>query len=160
TVRETLVGAGLAECVTYAFSDPARAGALGTAGGLKLLNPLSQDASALRAHPLEGLLGVVATNLRRQQPGVRVFEVCRTYEPAFGGDTETIEPRWAAIALAGARGDAAWHTPTAAADVYDAKGLAELVIGEFGLTSATRSGGRLSGFEPDSHATLLVGDRA
>jgi phenylalanyl-tRNA synthetase beta chain len=160
TVRETLVGAGLAECVTYAFSDPARAGALGTSGGLKLLNPLSQDASALRAHPLEGLLGVVATNLRRQQPGVRVFEVCRTYEPALGGDTETIEPRWAAIALAGARGDAAWHTPTAAADVYDVKGLAELVIGEFGLTSATRPGGRLSGFEPDSHATLLVGDRA
>jgi phenylalanyl-tRNA synthetase beta chain len=91
---------------------------------------------------------------------VRVFEVCRTYEPALGGDTETIEPRWAAIALAGARGDAAWHTPTAAADVYDVKGLAELVIGEFGLTSATRPGGRLSGFEPDSHATLLVGDRA
>jgi phenylalanyl-tRNA synthetase beta chain len=160
TVRETLVGAGLAECVTYAFSDPARAGALGTSGGLKLLNPLSQDASALRAHPLEGLLGVVAANLRRQQPGVRVFEICRTYEPALGGDTETAEPRWAAIALAGARDDAAWHTPTATADVYDAKGLAELVMAEFGLTPATRTGGRLSGFEPDSHGTLVVGEQA
>ena len=155
-VREALVGAGLTECVTYAFSDPARAGALGASSPLKLLNPLSQDASALRAHPLEGLLGVVATNLRRQQPGVRVFEICRTYEAAPGGDTDTAEPRWVAMALAGARTDVAWHTPPATADVFDAKGLAELVAAEFGLTPDTRPGGRLSGFEPDSHATLLA----
>ena len=156
-VREALVGAGLTECVTYAFSDPARADALGTSGALKLLNPLSQDASELRAHPLEGLLGVIATNLRRQQPGVRVFEICRTYARALGGDTETTEPRWVALALSAARADAAWHTTPAAADVYDAKGLAELVAAEFGLTPETRTGGELSGFEPDSHATLLAG---
>jgi len=159
-VREALVGAGLSECVTYAFSDPARAGALGASAPLKLLNPLSQDASALRAHPLEGLLGVVATNLRRQQPSVRVFEICRTYERSLGGDTETAEPRWVALALAGARADAAWHTPPIAADVFDAKGLAELVAAEFGLSVQTRAGGKLSGFEPDSHATLLAGDHA
>jgi phenylalanyl-tRNA synthetase beta chain len=157
-VRETLVGAGLSECVTYAFSDPVRAGALGVSRALKLLNPLSQDASTLRAHPLEGLLGVIATNLRRQQPGVRVFEICRTYEAALGGDTETEEPRWAALALAGARGEAGWHTPAAKVDVFDAKGMAELVVAGFGLTPTTRLGSALPGFEPDSHATLLVGD--
>ncbi len=155
--RETLVGAGLSECITYAFSDPARAGALGASASLKLLNPLSQDASALRAHPLEGVLGVVATNVRRQQPGVRVFEICRTYEAASDGDTQTAEPRWVALALAGERASAGWHTATAGVDVFDAKGLAELVTTEFGLTPETRTGGRLSGFEPDSHATLLAG---
>ena len=157
-VREVLVGAGLSECVTYAFSDPARASELGATNSLKLLNPLSQDASALRAHPLEGLLGVVATNVRRQQPGVRVFEVARTYEPSPTGDTSTAEPRWAALALAGARADAAWYTPAAPADVYDAKGLAELVLEAFGLSTTTRAGGRLAGFESDSHASLLAGD--
>ena len=157
-VRAVLVGAGLSECVTYAFSDPARAGELGAAHPLKLLNPLSQDASALRAHPLEGLLGVIATNLRRQQPGVRVFELGRTYEPSMSGDTGTAEPRWAAIALAGARADEAWHTAAASVDVYDAKGLAELVPGAFGVTATTRPGGRLAGFEPDSHASLVAGE--
>ena len=157
-VRDVLVGAGLTECVTYAFSDPARAGALLVSSSLKLLNPLSQDASALRAHPLEGLLGVIATNLRRQQTGVRVFELGRTYEAAAGGDTDTAEPRWAALALAGERADAAWHTPAANVDVFDAKGLAELVVARFGLTPTTRVGGALPGFEPDAHATLLVGD--
>ena len=157
-VREILVGAGLAECVTWAFSDPAKASALGAASPLKLLNPLSQDAAALREHPLEGLLGVLATNLSRQQPGVRVFEICRTYEAAPGGDTDTAEPRWAVLALAGTRGEADWHTPVTKADVFDAKGMAELVIAGFGLAPVTRLGGSLTGFEPDSHATLLAGD--
>ena len=157
-VRAVLVGGGVRECVTYAFSDPVRAGQLGASNALKLLNPLSQDAAALRAHPLEGLLGVVATNLRRQQPGVRVFEIGRTYESSMTGDTSTAEPRWAAVALAGARGEAAWHTAAATVDVYDVKGLAELVLDAFGLTATTRPGGQLSGFEPDSHASLLVGD--
>ena len=156
-VRAVLVGAGLTECVTYAFSDPARAGELGASAPLKLLNPLSQDASALRAHPLEGLLGVIARNLRMQQRGVRVFEIGRTYEPSMTGDTSTAEPRWATIALAGARTDDAWHTSAATVDVYDAKGLAELLVAAFGLRATTRPGGRLSGFEPDSHATLEVG---
>jgi phenylalanyl-tRNA synthetase beta chain len=157
-VRSVLVGAGLTECVTYAFSDPARAGALGGPAPLKLLNPLSQDASALRAHPLEGLLAVVATNLRRQQPSVRVFELARTYEPALTGDTSTAEPRWTAIALAGARADEGWDTPRTAVDVYDAKGMAEVLLDAFGLRATTVPGGRLSGFEADSHATLKVGD--
>jgi phenylalanyl-tRNA synthetase beta chain len=157
-VRSVLVGAGLTECVTYAFSDPARADALGGPHPLKLLNPLSQDASALRAHPLEGLLGVIATNLRRQQAGVRVFEIGRTYEPSMTGDTSTAEPRWAVIALAGARAEAAWHTAPALADVYDAKGAAEHLLDAFGVTGTTRSGGAVSGFEPDSHATLLAGE--
>ena len=157
-VRSVLMGAGLTECVTYAFSDPVRAGALGAAGPLKLLNPLSQEASALRAHPLEGLLGVVATNLRKQQPGVRVFEIGRTYESSLTGETSTAEPRWASVVLAGARAEDTWHTPLAGVDVYDAKGFAELVLGAFGLEATTAPGGRLAGFEPDSHATLRVGD--
>ena len=157
-VRTTLVAAGLTECVTYAFSDPVLAGALEAAAPLKLLNPLSQDASALRAHPLEGLLRVVATNLRKQQPGVRVFEIGRTFESSMTGDTSTAEPRWASIVLAGARTDDAWHTPGAPVDVYDAKGCAELVLAAFGLSATTAARGRLGGFEPDSHATLRVGE--
>jgi phenylalanyl-tRNA synthetase beta chain len=157
-VRWALVGAGLVEAVAYSFTDPPRAAALrapGDAEPVALLNPLSQDASLLRAHPLDGVLGVVATNVRRRQPDVRVFEIGRTYERAPGGDTGTAEPRWAAIALTGARRAAGWQGDTGAADVYDAKGHAEHVLATFGVHAQTRLGGRLGGFEPDSHASLL-----
>jgi phenylalanyl-tRNA synthetase beta chain len=158
-VRRVLVGAGLIEAVAYSFTDPARAAALrgpGDTAPVALLNPLSQDASLLRQHPLDGALGVVATNVRRRQPDVRVFEIGRTYERAPGGDTGTVEPRWAAIALAGARHDPDWHGADGLVDVYDAKGYAEHVLGAFGVPVQTQTGGRLGGLEPDSHASLVT----
>jgi phenylalanyl-tRNA synthetase beta chain len=156
-VRRTLAGAGLLEAVTLSLSDPARAGTLApSVEPVKLLNPLSQDASHLRVHPLEGVLGVVATNLRRQQSDVRVFEIARTYERAPGGDTDTAEPRWLALAVCGARADLSWHGGREAADVYDVKGLAEHALAAFGMATRTQTGGRLGGFEADCHGTLLT----
>jgi phenylalanyl-tRNA synthetase beta chain len=158
-VRRALVGAGLMETVAYSFTDPARAAVLRASGDpepVNLLNPLSQDASVLRQHPLDGALGVVATNVRRRQPDVRVFEIGRTYQRVSGGDTGTVEPRWATVALAGARGEGGWQGDGARVDVYDAKGYAEHVLATFGVPAQTRAGGRLGGFEPDSHASLVT----
>ncbi|MBI1961873.1 MAG: phenylalanine--tRNA ligase subunit beta [Candidatus Rokubacteria bacterium] len=157
-VRRALAGAGLAEAVTHAFGDPGRAALLRAAGApepLGLLNPLAQDASVLRSHPLEGLLGAVSVNLRRQQPDVALFEICTTYERA-AGETGAAEPRWAAIALSGGRTAHAWHTPDAPADVYDAKGLAEHVLAALGVAVTPGGAGRLGGFEPDCHGTLVT----
>ena len=158
TVRRALVGAGLAEAITHAFSDPARAALLRAPGApepLRLRNPLSQDASLLRIHPLEGVFAAVAVNVRRQQPDVGVFEICKTYE-ADAGETGAREPRWVAIALTGARAEHAWHTADARADVYDAKGLAEHVLDALGVGGLRPAGaGRLAGFEPDCHGTLV-----
>jgi phenylalanyl-tRNA synthetase beta chain len=197
TVRRALVGAGLAEVVTHAFSDPARAALVRGPNDpppVELLNPLAQDASWLRSHPLEGVLGVVATNVRRQQPGVRIFELCKTYawakgtagssgvsEPAgasaAGGsgmseparaplrtpskqaglkDPATTEPSWVAIALSGARGEPGWYGGRERVDVYDAKGLAEHTLEVLGGRASTGTGGRLGGFEPDCHGTLVA----
>src|SRR5262245_25335915 len=181
SVRRALLGAGLAEVVTYTFSDPARAALFrGPSDRLpvELLNPLAQDASWLRTHPLEGVLNAVATNVRRQQPDVKVFELCKTYvransnkgnadvsEPASTSlrppsnqagltDPATIEPRWLAIALTGARGEPGWSGSRDRVDVYDAKGFAEHALEALGLRSGAGDGGALGGFEPDCHATL------
>ena len=157
-VRRTLVGAGLLEAVTLSLSDPARAGALdAAASAVKLLNPLSQDAAHLRTHPLEGVLGVVSTNVRRQQADVRVFEIARTYQHVSGGDTDTAEPRWLSVAVAGARRDRSWHGGAESVDVYDAKGLAEHALAALGVEVRTEPGGRLAGFEADCHGSLVTG---
>src|SRR3989442_1982432 len=96
TVRRALVGAGLAEVITHSFSDPARAALLrrpSDPAPVELLNPLAQDASWLRSNPLEGVLDAVATNVRRQQPDVRIFEICKTYARAVEADrTGVSEP--------------------------------------------------------------------
>src|SRR4029450_6230512 len=69
SVRRALGGAGLAEVVTYTFSDPARAALFRRPSDrppVELLNPLAQDASWLRTPPLEGVLTAVAPNVGRQ----------------------------------------------------------------------------------------------
>jgi len=181
TVRRALVGAGLAEVITHSFSDPARAALLrrpSDPAPVELLNPLAQDALWLRSSPLEGVLGAVATNVRRQQPDVRIFELCKTYaraeasEPARAflrppsteaGLTDpattnpaTKEPRWLAIALTGARGEPGWYGANERADVYDAKGLAEHTLDALGARASTGDAGALGGFEPDCHGTLVA----
>jgi phenylalanyl-tRNA synthetase beta chain len=155
-VRAALVGAGLAEAVTYSFSDPERAKLLRGADDkppIELLNPMSEEASLLRHHPLQGLLGAVATNVRRRQPNVGLFELASVYMRADDG---TREPRWAAVALTGARADATWHRAEEPVDVYDAKGMAEHVLAALGVRALGRPGGRLAGFEADSHGVLVT----
>src|SRR3989441_1403843 len=157
-VRRALVGAGLAEIVTYAFSDPARTELLRRPTDPKpveLMNPLAQDASLLRTHPLEGVLSAVATNVRRQQADVRIFEVGKVYQWG-NGDTGTSEPRWVAIALTGGRGEAGWSATAEPVDVYHAKGLAEHVLAALAVRAGTGGAGALSGFEPDCHGTLVA----
>jgi phenylalanyl-tRNA synthetase beta chain len=158
TVRQALAGAGLAEVVTYAFTDPARAELLRRAVDPKpveLMNPLAQDASLLRVNPLEGVLSAVATNVRRQQADVRVFEVGKTYRWG-NGDTGTTEPRWVAIALTGGRSAPGWAGAPEPVDVYDAKGLAEHTLDALAVGASTGEAGTLSGFEPDCHGTLVA----
>ena len=155
-VRRALVAAGLSEVVGSTFTDPPHAAALSTPSDpLALVNPLSQDAALLRHHPLVGVLGAAALNLRRQQAGVRLFEIGRTYERREGG---TAEPRWATLALSGTRGEPAWYRPTEGVDVYDAKGLAEHALRALGVTASVRTGGTLSGFEADCHGALVAED--
>jgi phenylalanyl-tRNA synthetase beta chain len=157
TVRRALVGAGLSEIVTYMFSDPARDAALRASDtAVVLRNPLSRDASLLRGNPLDGVLGVVATNMRKQQPNVRIFEIGKVFPR---------ESRWLAIALAGTRLPPAWWSkpgPDGRAelvDVYDAKGLAEHVLDALGVgpaqTRPVPSGGTV-GFEADCHGALVI----
>jgi phenylalanyl-tRNA synthetase beta chain len=156
-VRRALVGAGLDEAVTYSFSDPAQPWG-GRAAPLVLANPLSQEASCLRRHPLEGVLRTVATNVRRQQPDVRVFELTRTYDLGPGG--ETVEPRWVAVAVTGARAPASWYGGRERADVYDAKGLAEHVVDALGVREWRDAAAPdvLGAFEPDARGALAAGD--
>jgi phenylalanyl-tRNA synthetase beta chain len=158
TVRAALVGAGLAEVVTYAFTDPAKAELLRRTVDPKpveLMNPLAQDASLLRVNPLEGVLSAVGINVRRQQADARVFEITKTYQTG-NGDAATTEPRWVAIALTGSRSAPGWGGASGPADVYDAKGLAEHTLEALGVRATTGEGGGLSGFEPDCHGTLVT----
>jgi phenylalanyl-tRNA synthetase beta chain len=142
-VREALVGAGLAEVVTFALVSAgeveryAWSAATAAADGegiregdpIAVTNPLSQDHAFLRRALVGSLAAIVDSNVRHGIEDAAIFEVGKGYGRI--GD----EPRewWRlGIALSGAFEPAAWNRPARAADVDDAKGLVELVARHVG----------------------------
>ena len=138
-VSRALNAAGLAECITYAFIDPDRLRAMGwqdDASLVTLQNPLSRERSVLRPSLIPGLLEVLALNQNRGNPDVRVFEIGTTFAPRRAEDVDRPlhEELWAGIALTGLRDRRSWSASRDRADVYDAKGLGELVLAAAGAS--------------------------
>ncbi len=138
-VSRALNAAGLAECITYSFIDPDRLRAMGwqdDASLVMLQNPLSRERSVLRPSLIPGLLEVLALNQNRGNPDVRVFEIGTTFAPRRAEDVDRPlhEELWAGIALTGLRDRRSWSASRDRADVYDAKGLGELVLAAAGAS--------------------------
>jgi phenylalanyl-tRNA synthetase beta chain len=134
-VRGALVAAGCHEAVTISLLDPARLRHLGMAPDdprvVALQNPLAADRSVMRPTLLFGLLEAIQTNVRRQSPDVRLFEIGRVFA-AQGAGKLALEETRVAIALTGLRAPRAWFAGKARADVWDAKGAVETVVEALG----------------------------
>ncbi len=162
-VRRVLAAAGCAEAVTLSLVDPDRLGLLGLEPDdprvVRLRNPLATDRSVLRPSLLLGLLEVVATNVHRQSPDVRLFEIGRVFEGRGAGELPDEDTR-VGVVLTGARGPRTWALPRARADVFDAKGLVENLVealgrGEIAIETAT-----VPWLEEGRAGRVLVGDAA
>jgi phenylalanyl-tRNA synthetase beta chain len=146
-VRDTLVGAGLAEVVTHALvsagdveryrwsipDEPAEGEARREGDPIAVTNPLSQDHAFLRQSLVGSLAAIADANVRRGTEDVSIFEVGKGY--GHLGD----EPRewWRlGIALAGRFESSAWNRPGRVADVDDAKGLVERLVDLVGGSAA------------------------
>jgi len=148
-VRETLVGAGLSEAVTYALVSPAMVERFGppddppvegegVAAGRPVIvtNPLSSQHSVMRQSLLGSLLEVVSTNLRQGRPDVAIFEIGKGYGAT--DDDDTTHEWWRlGVALTGAAEDPAWNRPSHPYDLHDAKGVIELLARRLGLPAPT-----------------------
>jgi phenylalanyl-tRNA synthetase beta chain len=167
SVSRQLNAAGLAECITYAFVDPDRLRVMGWEEGPALVvlqNPLSRERSVLRPSLAPGLLEVLATNASRQTPDVRVFEVGHVFAPRRAEDVDrpAHEELWVGIALTGLRQPRGWNASRERADLYDAKGMGELVLaagGAPGWETAPWPDGGPRYLEPGRGARLRVDGR-
>ncbi len=160
--RDGLCSAGLLEVRSVPMSpvddpdglrlepdDPRRA-------TVRLLNPIVETEPELRTHLLPGLLRAVRRNLARQVEQVRLFEVGRAFL-ARPGELPA-EPEAAVAVLAGAARATLWGGDPPPL-FFQARGVAERVLGELGQTSTLRAGGDAPWLHPGAQAELLVGKR-
>ena len=104
--------------MTISLINPAHLSHVGLAADdarvVTLQNPLAADRSVLRPTLLLGLLESIQTNVRRQMPDVRLFEIGRVYESQGAGKLALEETRVAiAVTGSGPRGAGSPGRPAA-----------------------------------------------
>ena len=128
-LRALARGAGLQEAVTFTFIERPAAEPFVVDGdrAVAIANPLSEKMAVLRPSLLPGLVDALVYNRRRDADTVRLFELGSVFHPR--GESTRIG--WV---LTGQR-VTHWSGNPGAIDVFDALGVAELLVHSFGVPS-------------------------
>ena len=159
-LRETLVGAGLYEILTFSFIGEADIQMLhpGTddAGSqtIKVVNPLNETEGVMRTSLIPGLLKGAAANLARRLPAATLFEIGKVFLP--GSRVLPDQPDRVGLILAG-RDEQRWHSPSSEFDVHNATGIVELLCSQMRVPDMVLIQSARSPFHPGRCADITVG---
>jgi len=126
--KETLVGMGLFETVTYSFTSPNVYKSLGFKKDeypavVRIANPLGEDQSIMRTTLIPSMLEVLSRNYNRRIADCRIFEIANIYLPKSNSIDEL--PNEIPTLAIGEYGDEI--------DFYTLKGQVEVLFDVFGI---------------------------
>ncbi len=102
---------------------------------VRIVNPLSQDLNVLRQTLVLNALEVVAYNVNRQMPSMKIFEYGSVYQRLPEKNGETLEGyeehQNFCLAITGAK-EKSWRGAAAKSDYFQLKGYLELLLRRFG----------------------------
>ena len=84
-IIEAMAGLGYCESCTYSFVSPKSLDKINIPADselrdfIRLINPLGEDTSVMRTHPLPSMLEVLSRNVNHKVDNVRVFEIMTLY---------------------------------------------------------------------------------
>ncbi|MFC5302671.1 phenylalanine--tRNA ligase subunit beta [Azospira restricta] len=151
-IRQVLADAGYQEVVNFAFVEEGwEADFSGNADPIRLANPIASQMGVMRSTLFGGLLANLATNLKRKQNRVRVFETGRCFlRDATGGPVAGFNQPWRLSGLAyGGALPEQWGAPARNVDFFDVKGDLEALLAP-----------RVARFEKVAHPALHPGRAA
>ncbi|HEU4401674.1 MAG TPA: phenylalanine--tRNA ligase subunit beta [Candidatus Polarisedimenticolia bacterium] len=156
--RDLFRAAGLSEAINYSMVERRDCVTFTpeVTEPLALENPLQSQAACLRTSLLPGLLRNVAHNLNRGLPACHLFEIGTVFRPAAGPGAR--ERTLAAFALAGRGLPAHWSLPAREVDLYDARGVVDLLGERLGLSPLTASSDRIPFLQERRALRLRAGD--
>ena len=130
-ISDALVDLGYSEAITYSFVEPNLADRLDPgAKTISVVNPVSNDHSAMRTTLLPGLVSALANNLSRQTARVRLFETGQCF-PTMDGELQQA-PLVGGVAV-GSQVAENWASEETPVDFFDVKGDVERLLALGGL---------------------------
>ncbi|MCD4499565.1 phenylalanine--tRNA ligase subunit beta [Chromobacterium vaccinii] len=125
-LRHLLASRDYQEVVSYAFVDERwERDFAGNDNAIRLQNPIASQMSVMRSTLIGGLVDVLAGNINRKQPRVRLFEVARVF--LRGADGFDQPERVAGLAW-GPRLSEQWGAKAERVDFFDAKADVEALL--------------------------------
>lgn len=143
-VARVLTSLGYREIIATSMVDPAEGARFTDRAPVILENPLSQEASAMRASAVPGMLRALGWNLDRNQRDTRLYEVGRVYEARPASAVPGILPgeqRVLTLGLSGHRRAPTVHDGEKALDFFDLKGDLELFLRTFEIAGLSFEAG-------------------
>jgi phenylalanyl-tRNA synthetase beta chain len=133
--KDTLVGLGFSEVITYSFIAPQSLEALRLPPDdprrhpLALLNPLAEGQSVMRTTLFPGLLETARYNLSHKNKDLKIFESRKVYHPQQGEKLPQ-EMRSLAGLTMGVVATEGWNVPPQEVDFYFVKGCVGQLLAE------------------------------
>jgi phenylalanyl-tRNA synthetase beta chain len=127
---DTLIYYGYHEVITYSFTSPASWDMIGLASDdprrqhLQILNPLTEDFSAMRTTLIPGLMETARYNISRKNSNLKLFELKKVFLPQEG-ERLPKEVKFLAGLAMGLERDPHWAFSPRPVDFYDIKGCVE-----------------------------------
>ncbi|MBC8477583.1 MAG: phenylalanine--tRNA ligase subunit beta, partial [Dehalococcoidia bacterium] len=161
-IRDTLVGYGFQETITYSLNS------LGMLCQLKpqtrkfepmpvrLANPMTAEQEYLRPTLRANLLATLVSNRRHEEVGIRLFELGKVYLPKKNELPD--EPEVLCGLLSGSRNDISWLGDGGQLNFFDAKAVLEGLFEKLGLSASFNPGDDES-FHPTHQAAVVIGGK-
>ncbi len=160
-VGRSLTGYGFQEVITYSLTS------LGLLSKLlpephpvepmplRLANPMTADQEYLRPNLRANLLTALSTNRRREDSGIKLFELGRIYLPRPKDLPD--EPEVVCGILSGSRFEKSWRVEDELFDFFDAKGIVEGLFGQLGVEASFEESSDES-LHPNRQAAIVTDD--
>lgn len=154
-ISSTLTALGYREIIVPSMVDPGENARFTVDEPVPLLNPLSQDASALRSTAVPGMLRALRWNLDRGQTDLRFFEMGKIYTTSErSSEGLPAEHRLLTLGATGSRRSPGVHDAPRALDFFDLKGDLETLLATFDAGTPALTPGDMSYHEPGLGASF------
>jgi phenylalanyl-tRNA synthetase beta chain len=161
-IRETLVGCGLQEIITFSFMNPRLYDDLELPPedkrrlAVQLQNPLSEEQGVLRTTLLPNALQVMQYNFNRQMDNQLLFELGKIFIPARENQQLPREKMRLGLVLSGKMPVGDWQDSPRPIDYYYLKGLLETLLETLGIKDYCWRAEQLPVLHPTRGVTLLI----
>jgi phenylalanyl-tRNA synthetase beta chain len=173
-LRNILTGFGFQEILTYSLVSLEKLQKLSPklelkVPPLKVANPMTKEQEYLRTSLRAGLLATLAHNQKFEQTGIRLFEIGKVFLPQHPsviaseakqsqGERELPhENEMLCAVLSGPRLELSWQADKEPLDFFDAKGVVENLLNQFGLKANFKNSDDEALF-PGRGANIIVDD--